>query len=116
MKIFSVKQIMVFFLLLISFISLVGCSAQSTEEIPSDVPVFEDELKTKLADPRLLARLGVEALILLEVESYRVTIGSTNSSEPIGELYYTIQDGWHLKAENEVMKFVPGEGWLIAEQ
>jgi hypothetical protein len=36
--------------------------------------------------------------------------------EPIGELYYTIQDAWHLKADNETFEFVPGEGWIIAEQ
>ena len=93
-----------------------GCSKQSVEEIPADGPVFEEELQAKLIDPRLLDRLGTKEIIILEIDAYRVTIGSPESREPLGELFYTIQDGWHLKAENEVMEFVPGEGWLIAEQ
>jgi hypothetical protein len=75
-----------------------------------------DELNTELTGPRLLRKLGVEGVVLLEVETYRVTIAETGTVEPIGELYYTIQDGWHLKADNEILEFVPGEGWIIAEQ
>jgi hypothetical protein len=52
----------------------------------------------------------------LEVEQYRVTIAETGTVEAIGELYYTVQDGWHLKADNETFEFVPREGWIIAEQ
>ena len=50
------------------------------------------------------------------LELYHVSLGNADSNEPIGEMFYTIQDGWHLKADNEIMEFVPGERWLIAEQ
>jgi hypothetical protein len=58
----------------------------------------------------------VGRIILLETDAYRVTIGTPESTEPIGAMYYTIQDGWHLKAENERMEFITGRGWIIAEQ
>lgn len=95
---------------------VVGCSSISTDGDKGQGPVHADELNEELTDPRLLRRLGVEAVVLLEVERYRVTIAEIGTVEPIGELYYTIQDGWHLKADNEVLEFVPGDGWIIAEQ
>jgi hypothetical protein len=86
------------------------------ESDKAERPIHLDELNAELTDPRLLRRLGVEAVVLLEVERYRVTIAEIGSTEPLGELYYTIQDGWHLRADNEVFEFVPGEGWIISEQ
>jgi hypothetical protein len=100
-------------LVLLTVFGLAGCASRGA---PHDVPVHRDELETELTDPRLLQRLGAESLVLLEVEAYRVTIARSGSDVPIGELYYTVQDGWHLKADNEVMDFVPGKGWVIAEQ
>lgn len=97
-------------------ILVAGCSSISTESDKDQIPFKIDELNSELADPRLLQKLGVESVSLLEVERFRVTIAEAGRSEPIGELYYTIQDGWHLKAENETFEFVPGEGWIIAEQ
>ncbi len=108
--------ILVWGTILASFILIVGCSSISLDGDEDQGPVHLDELKAELTDPRLLRKLGVEGVVLLEVERYRVTIAETGTVEPIGELYYTIQDGWHLKADNEVLEFVPGEGWLIAEQ
>lgn len=101
---------------LITIILVTGCSSTPTENDKDQNPVYFDELNTELADPRLLQKLGVVEVVLLEVERFRVTIAQAGKSEPIGELYYTIQDGWHLKAENEIFEFVPGEGWIIGEQ
>ena len=103
-------------IILISVILVVGCSSASTDSDKNQSPVYIDELNAELTDPRLLWKLGIEGVVLLEVERYRVTIAETGTNEPIGELYYTIQDGWHLKADNETFEFVPGEGWIIAEQ
>jgi len=103
-------------IILISVILVVGCSSPSTDSDKDQSPVYMDELNAELTDPRLLRKLGVEGVVLLEVERYRVMIAETGTIEPIGELYYTIQDGWHLKAGNETFEFVTGEGWIIAEQ
>ena len=111
-----IRKVTYILFIIFALFLLVGCSEKPDDEMPSNIPVYQEELNAELSDPRLLKRLGVDEIILLEVETYHVTIGSPDISEPLGELYYTIQDGWHLKAENEVMKFVPGEGWLIAEQ
>jgi hypothetical protein len=94
----------------------VGCASISKQDNREEGPFHPDELYAELADSRLLNKLGVEGVILLDVEPYRVTIAEIGTTEPIGELYYTIQDGWHLKAENEVLEFIAGEGWIIAEQ
>lgn len=102
-------------LLLLLFVSA-SCTGRDRSEGATVGPVQPDELAEKLADRRLLRRLGVSEIILLETEPYRVTIGTPGSTEPIGEMYYTIQDSWHFMAENERMEFVPGKGWSIAEQ
>lgn len=102
--------------LLISVILIAGCSTISANGNKDPGTVYLDELNAKLTDPRLLRKLGVEEVVLLEVERFWVTIAETGTVEPIGELYYTIQDGWHLKADNETFEFVPGEGWIIGEQ
>ncbi len=101
--------------LLLAAAILGGCGAPP-DSAPSDTPFEPEELESKLSDPRLLRKLGVEEVVLLEIELLRVTLGTPGSDEPIGEMYYTIQDGWHLKAENERMEFIPGEGWLIYEK
>lgn len=104
-------------ILLFSLLPLTAsCRWRTSGESTTIDPIYPEELSEKLADPRLLGRLGVEEVILLEIEVYRVTIGVPGSDDPIGEMYYTIQDGWHLKADNERLEYVPGEGWLIAEQ
>ena len=69
-----------------------------------------------MADRRLLRNLDVSEIILLKVEMYSVSVGNSDTDEPIGEIFYTIQDGRHLKADNEQMEFVPVKGWLIAKQ
>lgn len=102
--------------ILISVILITGCSSTPTIDDKDQGPVYLDELNTELTDPRLLRKLGVESVVLLELEQYRVTIAETGTVEAIGELYYTVQDGWHLKADNETFEFVPREGWIIAEQ
>lgn len=102
--------------LLIAVILIAGCSSISADGDKDSGPVHLDELRAELTDPRLLRKLGVEEVVLLEVERFWVTIAEAGTVEPIGELYYTIQDAWHLKADNETFEFVPGEGWIIAEQ
>jgi hypothetical protein len=103
-------------LLLVLLLLFASCTAKTQPEGTPSGPVHPDELAEKLADRRLLRRLGVSRIILLETDAYRVTIGAPGDTDPIGEMYYTIQDGWHFKAENERMEFVTGEGWIIAEQ
>ncbi len=101
-------------LVLVPFL-LLACSGRPPVRSET-TPVHREELDRELADPRLLGRFGVEELVLLEVGVDRVTIAAPNSNEALGEMYYTLQNGWHLKAPNELMIRVPGKGWLIAEQ
>ena len=93
-----------------------ACSLFPMGNIEPEGPIFPEELEHKLSDPRLLLRLGVSEIVILESDTYWVLIGAPGNDDPLGEMYYTIQDGWHLKADNEVMEFVRGKGWLIAEQ
>ena len=97
-------------------ILIAACALFYSRESKEGVPIRQEELETKLADPRLLKRFDVEEIFILETDTYKVLIGSRESDRLLGEMYYTIQDGWHLKADNEILEFVPGEGWLIAEQ
>jgi hypothetical protein len=110
------KHIQIWGTILVSVFLVVGCSITATDGDEGQGPVHLDELNAELTDPRLLRKLGVEGVILLEAEPYRVIIAESGTVEPIGDLYYTIQDGWHLKAENETLEFLPGEGWIISEQ
>ena len=103
-------------IVLVSSLLVIGCSNTSTDVNNGQGPVHLDELNAELTDQRLLRKLGVEGVVLLDVEPYRVTITEVGTAEPIGELHYTIQDGWHLNAENEILEFISGEGWIIAEQ
>ena len=105
-----------FVLLLILPVLLGACLSGNTAKKAEIIPVHQEELETKLADPRLLKQLEVDEPVLLKVERYWVSLGNSDTNKPIGEMFYTIQDGWHLKADNEQMEFVPGQGWLIAEQ
>ena len=105
-----------FVLLLIVPVILIGCSTNDKPVELKDIPIHQRELEEKLADSRLLRKLDVDEIVLLKVELYHVSIGNSITDDPIGEMFYTIQDGWHLKADNELMEFVPGKGWLIAEQ
>jgi hypothetical protein len=110
------KHLLIWGIILVTVFLLLGCSSAATDGDGAQGPVYMDELNKELTDPRLLQKLGVEGVVILEVETYHVTIAESGTVEPIGELYYTIQDGWHLKAENEILEFLPGEGWIIAEQ
>ena len=78
--------------------------------------VHTDELEAYLQDPRLLERLQVENLIVLDAEVDTASITIPSSTRSIGMVYYTIQDGWHLKNSNERMEHKSGKGWLIHEQ
>ena len=75
-----------------------------------------DELLAYLDGKFVQEYLGVEKTIVLETGVEKVIIGCARARKPLGEVYYTIQDGWHLKRENERMEYVPGKGWLIWEQ
>ncbi|NIM99366.1 MAG: hypothetical protein GTO24_15215 [candidate division Zixibacteria bacterium] len=104
---------------LLTFILIILVSACAGSSFGEDVqgdPVEIDELQAKLADQRLQSRLGVKEITILGTETYRVLLGTKGSDQPIDEMYYTIQDGWHLKADHKVMEFVRGKGWLISEQ
>jgi hypothetical protein len=104
-------------IVIIGIMSLVSaCSLLPRGNIEPDSPIFLEELEHKLTDPRLLRKLGVSEIVIFESDKYWVLIGAPANDDPLGEMYYTIQDGWHLKADNEVMEFVRGKGWLIAEQ
>ena len=98
----------------------VGCHSQSATAPGQPVATAEkfslDELQTYLTDPHLLNRLGVKKLKVVQSHGDWVTVGTDRSDAPLGDVYYTIQDGWHLKAENERMEHVPGKGWRIWEQ
>jgi hypothetical protein len=83
---------------------------------PNQSLVHPDELFAYLDSPFLLTYLGIDQAIVLEVRVDKAVIGAAGTDEPLGEVYYTIQDGWHLKRENERMEFKPGQGWLIWEQ
>ena len=107
----------IIFLSILGLVILISaCTLFFKRENLAGVPIHQDELEAKLTDPRLLGRFGVEKILILESETYIVRIGAKGSDQAIGEMYYTIQDGWHLKADHEIMEFVPGEGWIIAEQ
>lgn len=104
-------------IVLIGIMTLVSaCSLFPRSNITPAGPIHPEELEHKLSDPRLLRRLAVPEILILESDTYWVLIGALGNDDPLGEMYYTIQDGWHLKADNEVMEFVRGKGWLIAEQ
>jgi hypothetical protein len=81
-----------------------------------DSVMHYDELLNYLNSQFLLKHLGVEEITILETDVDKAIIGSASTQEPLGEVYYTIQDGWHLRRENERMEHVPGKGWLIWEQ
>jgi hypothetical protein len=85
-------------------------------DIPMDLTEKYEGLNKYLKDVRLLKRLGVKNIKILEPHIDYVIIGTFDSDKPLGEVYYTIQDGWHLKNENERMEYKPGQGWLIWEQ
>jgi hypothetical protein len=78
--------------------------------------VHPDELLAYLESPFLLTYLGINQAIILEVEVDKVVVGAAGIDKPLGEAYYTIQDGWHLKRENERMEHKAGQGWLIWEK
>ena len=104
-----------------TLIFFVGVSCQQQSDTVPGQPVLDektlqDELQAYLTEPHLLNRLGVESLKVLESHGDWVTVGTDKSDVPIGEVYYTIQNGWYLKADNVHMEHVPGKGWSIAEQ
>lgn len=104
-------------IVIVGIMTLVSaCSLFTRGNIEPEGPIHMEELEHKLSDPRLLRRLGVSEIVILESDTYWVLISVPGNDDPLGEMYYTIQDGWHLKADNEVMEFVRGKGWLIAEQ
>lgn len=108
------RQVVLLLPLLALLLSACALSPIATEA--PEVPIELESLLEEITDPRLLRQLGVERLTILEAETYRAEIGTPSDQETLGTMYFTIQDGWHLKADHEVMQFVPGQGWLIAEQ
>ena len=90
----------------------------ATEARSSQVeePIHRDQLRAYLGSKRLLGMLGLERVVIIKSSRNRVTIAAGDSKGPVGEVYYTIQDGWHLKQANERMEYRPGEGWAIWEQ
>jgi hypothetical protein len=108
------------------FLSVVlsGCRPSSNDALvrakPSDedarpVLVHEKELREYLSDERVLRMLNVKELVIVEADVDRVLVRDKASGKEVGEVYYTIQDRWHLKRSNERMEHRPGEGWLIGE-
>jgi hypothetical protein len=111
------------FLLLV--LPLGGCRPPSDDASPQtkssekDVRtalVHEKELREYLNDERVLRMLKVKELIIISADVDRVVVGDKTTGKEVGEIYYTIQDRWHLKRSNERMEHKPGEGWLIWEQ
>lgn len=103
-------------LIVVLLSSLSGCNRAWPADNKPGNPVEPAGLAGELSDRRLQRRLGVDEIAILESETYRVVIGSSITGETLGIMYYTIQDGWHLRADNEVMEFVRGRGWVIGEQ
>jgi hypothetical protein len=78
--------------------------------------VRETELRAYLSDERLLRMLKADEVVIIETDTDRVVVGDKVCRKRLGEVYYTVQDGWHLKRPNERMERKSGEGWLIWEQ
>jgi len=118
------KRFMLSVVLLLT-LTLCGCqrgpNAPSAATRPPDEYVeasivHQEELNEYLKDKRLLGMLDVTELVILEAHGDRVVVGERASGKQIGEVYYTIQDRWHLKQAHERMEHKPGEGWIIWEQ
>jgi hypothetical protein len=93
-----------------------GAVAKPTKEGTKQPIVHEKQLHGYLRDEGILRMLGVKELVILEAMVDRVMVGDKASGKKVGEVYYTVQDGWHLTRPNERMAHKPGEGWLIWEE